>query len=132
MGFLAPSAHRPARPPAAPGDPERQAPGDPSGEELDLQVKKLSPTGLVASGAAAATAAPQVRLIFHRCRRAQEVNGRREIGMGGIVGVVYRFRQPQSADAEESRSQGSEALGVREFPERPFLANRLASHGSRA
>lgn len=56
MGFLAPSAHRPARPPAAPGDPERQAPGDPSGEELDLQVKKLSPTGLVASGAAAATA----------------------------------------------------------------------------
>lgn len=56
MGFLAPSAHRPARPPAAPGDPERQAPGDPSGEELDLQVKKLSPTGLVPSGAAAATA----------------------------------------------------------------------------
>src|SRR5699024_10857619 len=56
MGCLAPSAHRPARPPAAPGDPERQAPGDPSGEELDLQVKKLSPTGLVASGAAAATA----------------------------------------------------------------------------
>ena len=56
MGFLAPSAHRPARPPAAPGDPERQAPGDPSGEELDLQVKKLSPTGLVASDAAAATA----------------------------------------------------------------------------
>lgn len=56
MGFLAPSVHRPARPPAAPGDPERQAPGDPSGEELDLQVKKLSPTGLVASGAAAATA----------------------------------------------------------------------------
>ena len=56
MGFLAPSAHRHARPPAAPGDPERQAPGDPSGEELDLQVKKLSPTGLVASGAAAATA----------------------------------------------------------------------------
>ena len=56
MGFLAPSAHRPARPPAAPGDPERQAPGDPSGEELDLQVKKLSSTGLVASGAAAATA----------------------------------------------------------------------------
>ncbi|MGP9736077.1 hypothetical protein ACT3SQ_16160 [Brachybacterium sp. AOP42-C2-15] len=56
MGFLAPSAHRPARPPAAPGGPERQAPGDPCGEELDLQVKKLSPTGLVASGAAAATA----------------------------------------------------------------------------
>ncbi|MDN5896332.1 MAG: hypothetical protein L0H93_20220 [Nocardioides sp.] len=53
---MTPTAHRSARLPAAPGDPERPAPGDPSGGELDLQVKKLSPTGLVASGAAAATA----------------------------------------------------------------------------
>ncbi|PCC40728.1 hypothetical protein CIK81_05245 [Brachybacterium sp. JB7] len=56
MSFMASSAHHSARPPAAPEDPERPASGGRSGEDSELQVKKLSPTGLVASGAAAATA----------------------------------------------------------------------------
>lgn len=77
MGLMAPSVRHPVRPPLGDDEPQDQHPqgpggprpdgpgrppqegagnGRPSDDQPELALKKLSPTGLVASGAAAATA----------------------------------------------------------------------------
>lgn len=117
---MAPSAHRTARPPAAPGDPERPAPSDPSGGELDLQVKKLSPTGLVASGAAAAT--------------ATVVGG--QLGIAGtVIGAALTSVVSATALALYTDSVNRSRLTLKKVtakgPKRPASASSQGVHSSR-